>query len=64
MKKLVRISAMTILVTMFLLTPAAMAVVIGGGPSLATFSEPGAMLLLGSSLVCAAGLCRKKVSGK
>lgn len=60
MKKLVKISAMTIWVMMFFMTPAAMAVVMGEVQGL-PFSEPGAMLLLGTSLIGAAGLCRKKV---
>ena len=64
MKKLVRISALTIWVVIFFLTPAAMAVVIGGVQVLAPFSEPGAMLLLGTSLTGMAGLCRKKVLKK
>jgi P pilus assembly chaperone PapD len=64
MKKLMRICAMALLLSVFFLTPAAMAVVIGGSQVLAPFSEPGAMLLLGTSLIGIAGLCRNKVLRK
>jgi hypothetical protein len=64
MKKLLRISAVTTWIVIFFLTPAAMAVVMGGVQVVAPFSEPGAMLLLGTSLIGMAGLCRKKVLKK
>ena len=46
------------------MTPAAMAVVMGADQALAPFSEPGAMLLLGLSLISMAGLWRTKVVKK
>jgi len=64
MKIFLKISAMTFWTFMFLLTPAAMAVVIGGGQILVPFSEPAAMVLLGMNLVCSAGFWRKKMLRK
>jgi hypothetical protein len=61
MKRALRVGAVTIWIIVFLMTPAAMAVVMGAGQALATFSEPGAMLLLGLSLISMAGFWRKKV---
>ena len=65
MKKTLEICAMALLGTLFLLTPAAMAVVVmGGEQAFAPFSEQGAMILPGASLISVAGLCRKRVPGK
>jgi hypothetical protein len=64
MKRALRIGAATFLCIVFLMTPAAMAVVLGGVQTPVPFSEPGAMLLLGTSLVSVAGLWRKKVVKK
>ena len=61
---LIKILAMTFWTSMFLLTPAAMAVVIGKGNHLAPFSEPAAMVILGTSLLGLAGFWRKRVREK
>jgi len=58
MRKLPKILATVVLMSIVLITSSAMAVVVIGGEVIAFLSEPGAMLLLGTSLVGMTGLCR------
>jgi hypothetical protein len=62
MRKLPKILAMVVLMSIVLVTSSAMAVVvIGGGEVVAFLTEPGAMLFLGTSLVGMTGVWRSKV---
>ncbi len=61
MRKLPKILATVVLMSIVLVTSSAMAVVVIGGEGIAFLSEPAAMLLLGTSLVGMTGLCRTMV---
>ena len=64
MKKSVRIFGIAFLVYTFFLTPVATAVVIGGSQALAVLSEPGAMIVLGTTLISLANFGRRKMFRK
>jgi hypothetical protein len=62
LKRSSKVSGIICLVSLFLLAPAAMGIMVKGAEPLGQFSEPVAMLMLGTGLVGMAGFWRKNRS--
>ena len=61
MKRITKVCSAVCLISSFFLAPAAMAVVIGEASPLGQFSEPVAMLMLGTGLIGMVGFWRRNI---